>query len=286
MDNELYSYSPINERPRILWPSGAKLAFYIGLNIEHFVIDAPSTSISLAGAGRFPDPMNQGWRDYGLRVGFWRMLELFDELTLPISVLLNSDVCERYPQVIAAGVERDWVWCLHGKTNSAMHQNLELQEERRVLSDIYAIVAQATGTHPKGWLGPALSETFNTPRLLRELGCTYLLDWCADDQPFHLAEPGMISVPYSLEINDIIIYLDRGMSNADYERTVMDQFDTLLTDSNTSGRVMALPLHPFLTGQPHRFPTLQRILRRIAQADEVWFTTSDEIADHFLAGTQ
>jgi allantoinase len=284
MDQTLYSYSPITERPPLRWPDGKLVAFYVGLNIEHFRIDLPSTSQTPVTVGLVPDPINYGWRDYGVRVGIWRCIDLLDRVGMRASVNLNAEVCEQYPQIIRAGVERDWAWIGHGTTNSILHTGMELEEERAFLAEMHATVAQATGRSPRGWLGPALTETFNTPALLAELGYTYLLDWCADDQPFPLNVPGMISVPYSVDINDITLYLGRNLPGEEYVRMVVDALDQLIEDATPdSGRVLGLPIHPFIVNQPSRHKYLARVLEEVAARDEVWVTTSDDIAEHFLA---
>ncbi len=286
MDNELYSYSPIASRPRLEWPGGARVAFFIGLNIEHFHVDRPSTSIEGVTAGLVPDPMNQGWRDYGTRVGIWRMIDLLDRLELTPSAIVNSEVCDRYPQIIEAGTGRDWAWVAHGQTNSTLHTNMSEEDERDVLATIVETLEAATSRRPRGWLGPALTETLATPRLLHELGFTYVLDWCADDQPFPLNVEGMISVPYSIELNDIPLFVGKNLSGPEYERLITDQLEQLLSDAEQGGRVMALPLHPFVINQPFRHKYLTRILERIVATDGIWLTTSDGIADHYLSTHQ
>src|SRR5579884_2691354 len=182
MNNQLYGYSAIIDRPRIEWPNGARLAVWIGLNIEHFEIDKPSTSISSVTAHLTPDPLNFGWRDYGVRVGLWRIAGVLDRYGMRASVLLNADVCANYPRIVEEGNKRGWAWLAHGKTNSVLNANIELDQERAYLGEVVRTIRDATGKQPRGWLGPALSETFNTPDVLAELGLTYTCDWCADDQ--------------------------------------------------------------------------------------------------------
>jgi allantoinase len=283
VNQDLYPYSPIVARPRLEWPDGARVAFYIGLNIEHYHVDKPATSASMATIGLVPDPMNYGWRDYGVRVGIWRLIDLLDRVGMAASVLVNSEVCEHYPQIVEAGVERGWAWLGHGQTNSRLHTGFDEEDERAYLAEMHDAIATATGTQPRGWLGPAMTETFDTPRLLRELGYTYLLDWCNDDQPYALNVEGMISVPYSVELNDISLWVGRNFSGEDYVRWVTDHLDQLLEDGETTGRVMALPLHPFIVNQPARHKYLARVLDEIAGRDGVWVTTSDAIAEHYLA---
>ncbi|MGC2775621.1 MAG: polysaccharide deacetylase family protein [Bradyrhizobium sp.] len=281
MDNTLYAYSPITTRPKLIWPNGARVAFYVGLNIEHYQVDKPSTSIFGGTAMLVPDPLNYGWRDYAVRVGIWRMIEALDKVGMRASVLLNSDCCQHYPQIIDAGKERNWAWLAHGKNNSIFQTGMSVEEERKFLTEIVTTLTKATGQQPKGWLGPALTETFDTPRLLKELGLTYVLDWCADDQPFPLNVPGMMSVPYSIELNDVSMFLGKSLTGEGFYQMVVDQFDQLYRDGEKTGRVMALCLHPFIINQPYRHKYLERALDYIAGHDGVWLTTSDEIAAHY-----
>lgn len=208
------------------------------------------------------------------------MIETLDRIGLRASVLLNADVCRHYPQIVEAGRARDWAWIAHGKNNSILRRH-DAPDERRYLDDIVTTIAEATGRKVEGWMGPALSETFETPRLLRELGLSYVLDWCADDQPFPLNVPGLISVPYSVELNDIMLFTSNGLTGEAFYRTVVDQFDQLYRDAETSGRVMALALHPFVVNQPFRHVYLERALAYIAGHEGVWLTTSDDIAAHY-----
>jgi allantoinase len=283
MDNQLYGYSPIVSRPKLAWPNGARVAFYIGLNIEHFQVDKPSTSIFGGTAMLAPDPLNYGWRDYGVRVGVWRMMEALDRYKIRASVLLNSAVCKHYPQIIDAGRERKWVWLAHGRDNSTFEAGMELNEERKYLQEVVGTISTATGHSVKGWLGPALTETFETPRLLRDLGLTYILDWCADDQPFPINVPGMISVPYSIELNDISMFVGKSLPGEAFYQAVVDQFDQLYKEGAESGRVMSLCLHPFIINAPFRHKYLEKALDYITSHDDVWVTTSDEIAAYYAA---
>ncbi|MBE3013451.1 polysaccharide deacetylase family protein [Microbispora sp. NEAU-D428] len=280
MENTLFDYSPITERPAISWPGGARVAVYIGLNVEHFLVDRPSTSIWAGTADLVPDALNYGWRDYGARVGIWRVADILDRHGIRASVLLNSAAAEHYPQIIKAGLDRDWAWLLHGRTNSILHAGMSLEEERRLLTEMTGTVAEATGRRPRGWMGPGLTETFNTPALLAELGFGYVLDWTNDDQPYPLNVPGMISVPYSVELNDLLLF-DRGVTGPEFVQIVRDQYEQLHADAAHSGRVMALALHPFVIGQAFRARYLDQALAFLAAQPDVWLTTSDEIAAHY-----
>ena len=285
MDNQLFDYSPIIERAPIRWPNGARIAFYVGLNVEHYRIDRPSTSIFPDTKALAPDPLNYGWRDYGPRVGIWRLIESLDRHRMRASVMLNSDVAERYPQIIRAGRERDWVWAAHGKNNSVLQAGMSPEEERSYLAEVIGTIEKATGRKPRGWLGPALTETFRTPELLAELGLDYVLDWANDDQPYRLNVPGMLSVPYSIEVNDVQLFVGKSLSGPDFLQLVKDQLDQLYADAEDSGRVMSLVLHPFVINQPFRHRYLDQALEYIANHPGVWLTTSDEIAEHYAATT-
>jgi allantoinase len=280
--NELFDYSPITERPPISWPGGARVAVYIGLNVEHFLVDRPSTSIWPGTADLVPDALNYGWRDYGARVGIWRTIESLDRHGIRASVLLNSAVATHHPQIIKAGLDRDWAWLAHGRTNSILQADMSRDEERRFLADVVDTIAAATGRRPRGWMGPGLTETFDTPALLAELGLSYVLDWTNDDQPYRLNVPRMLSVPYSVELNDLLLF-GKGTTGPEFVRIVQDQYEQLHADSEGSGRVMALALHPFVIGQPFRHKYLDQALEYLAAQPDVWLTTSDEIAEHYLS---
>ena len=281
MSHRLYDYSPIVEREPPSFPDGARIAFYVGLNIEHYRVGMPSTSLQPSNGSFIPDPLNYGWRDYGPRVGIWRMIELFDEVGIRPSAIVNSDVCRAYPQIVRAGIDREWDWVAHGQSNSILQNHLAPGSEAAYLDEMLHVFDSELPRRPTGWLGPALTETFLTPGLLRERSFTYLLDWCCDDQPFDLNVEGLVSVPYSLEINDIPLFVGKNTTGSMYTEIVLGQLEQLLQEG---GAVMALPVHPFVVGQPFRFKYFAEVIRQVAATPEVWLTTSTEIADRYLAG--
>ncbi len=238
---------------------------------------------------RDPDPLNYGWRDYGVRVGIWHLMELLDTYRIRASVLLNADVCRLYPRIIEEGVKRDWAWLAHGKNNSMFagpeRPTLSVDEERRYLREVVTTIRDATGQEPRGWLGPlGLSETAHTLDLLAELGVRYVLDWGNDDQPYPLrvARGRMLSVPYALEVNDLPLFLKKAVSGPEFGQLLIDQFDVLYAESARTGRVLSIGLHPFVAGQPFRHRYVERALAHITAHEDVWLTTSDEIADWYL----
>jgi len=283
-----YRYWPLPERPALTYPGGTRMAFYVALNVEHFTFGKPATSRAPVSAALPVDPLNHGWRDYGTRVGVWRLIELFDRLGLGVSTMLNAEAATAYPQIVAAGRERGWAWVAHGRTNSELWTGMDEATERAALAEVVETIADATGARPHGWLGPALTETADTPRLLAELGLTYSLGWgVADDQPFPLEVPGgarFCAVPYSIEVNDIPVFLDQSTSAEGFERMIVDQFDVLPTEAQRRpGAVFGLSLHPFLVGQPFRIAALERALSHIVAHADVWLASSDEIAAWYLA---
>ncbi len=283
-DNTRYDYSPIIRRPPLRWPKNARVAVWVIINIEHFKIDRPGTAIS-AFPGVIPDVYNYAWRDYGPRVGIWRLMKLLDRHRLRAAVTLNSDVCIHYPIIVEEGMKRNWEWLGHGITNSQFLAGMAEDEERQVIRTVIQTIQKATGKAPQGWLGPALAETFNTPDILAEEGITYLCDWNNDDQPYPMKvrKGSLLSVPYSVEINDIPAFLHLKCSSEQFGQAICDQFDTLYDEGAETGRVMAIALHPFIIAQPHRIKYLDRALRHIKRRKQVWFTTGGEIASWYTA---
>lgn len=198
-------------------------------------------------------------------------------------MLLNSDVVQHNPQIITAGLARDWAWLAHGKNNSIFQADMSIDEERGYLTEVVETIERATGRRPRGWMGPALTETFHTPALLAELGLDYVLDWTNDDQPYRLNVPGLLSVPYTVELNDNTLFLGKGTSGPDFVQIVKDQLDQLYAESADSGRVLALALHPFVIGQAFRAKYLDQALEYVTNHPGVWLTTTDEIAALFAA---
>ncbi len=281
MENTRYDYSPIIHREPLKWPNDARLAFWVGPNIEHFHFDVSTTSLHQMPF--VPDVFNYGWRDYGVRVGIWRLMDVLDKFGIRGSVLLNSEVCEHYPAIIEEGNKRNWEFLGHGLTNSAVMNGLSEDEERTTIRKVIGDITAAVGKAPKGWLGPALAETYTTPDLLAEAGIEYLCDWCADDQPFPMKvkKNRLISLPYSCEINDIPVFLGMHQTGQQFTQMIIDQFDRLYAEGATSGRVMCVALHPFLIGTPFRIKYLEEALGYICRHEGVWLTTSGEIAEWY-----
>jgi allantoinase len=281
-----YPYSAITRRPVYDWPGGRRLAVYLGLNLEHFAF-GEGLGAELAPGGPQPDILNFAWRDYGNRVGVWRLLELFDDLALPASVLVNSSIYGYCPEVMEAVRARGDEIVGHGRTNAERQGVLPEAEERRLIHETSAIIAQAEGKPPGGWLGPWISQSPVTPDLLQEAGYSYLLDWCMDDQPVRMKTRNggnILSIPYPQEINDIPSIVARKDSASQFADMIIGNFDEMLEQSRQQPLVMGIALHPYIVGQPYRLRELRRALRHICgRRNDIWLTTAGAIAEHAAA---
>lgn len=280
-----YDYQPIVDRKPLALPNGARVAVLPFINIEHFPEAIPGTALVPGTAQFSPDPLNYGWRDYGNRVGLWRMMEIMDELGMRGTVCLNSDIIREYPRIIEAGEQRKWAWIGHGINNAPANflSGINIEREREIVGTVIALMQKRFGRKPKGWLGPFLCETANTPNVLAEFGIEYLCDFTADDQPFkfNTTTGSLIAVPYSVEMNDIPAFLNLGQSAAQFGDMIIDQFDVLYREGARNARIMPICLHTFLVGQPFRAKHLQRAFEYMAGHRDVWFATGDEINDWY-----
>jgi peptidoglycan/xylan/chitin deacetylase (PgdA/CDA1 family) len=282
-----FSYSPIHARPDYTWPNGTRLAVYLGINLEHFAF-GEGLGAELAPGGPQPDVLNYAWRDYGNRVGVWRMIDCLDALALPATVLVNSSIYAHCPEVMAAFRARGDEVAGHGRTNSERQGTLPEDEERRLIAEATATITTYEGRAPAGWLGPWISESAVTPDLLAEAGYGYLLDWCMDDQPVWMATRGggrILSVPYPQELNDIPAIVARKDSAAEFADMIIANFDEMLEQSAAQPLVMGIALHPYIVGQPYRLRELRRALQHIcARRSRAWPTTAGAIAKHVKSG--
>ena len=280
-----FPFVPITRRPKIVWPNGAQLAVWVIPNIEFF-----SLKDGLAGhpfEGKGPAPSVRAWsqRDYGNRIGIWRIMEVLTKHGIRASPTVNSDVCVHHPEIIQECVKLGWELLGHNKKNSERLNAVPPEQERTLIKDAMAILEKTSGKRPVGWLGSALAETWNTLDHLIDEGCLYVADWVNDDQPYlmNVGDRQIVSIPYSYELNDSPhIYYRFGTAD-EFERMIKAQFDVLYREGAASGRVMAICLHPFMIGVPHRIDALDRAIKYIRSHDRVWFATGEEIVRHYLA---
>lgn len=272
------------DRPRISWPNGARVALWVAPNVEHYEY-LPPRDPGRNPWPRSPHPDVQGYahRDYGNRIGFWRMLEALDRYDVTCTASTNLAVFEHYPDIGKAMADRGWEIMSHGIYNTRYLSSLSEEEEREFYVDCVETLRRHTGQQLRGMLGPAVSNTLRTPDLMADAGLTYHADWLHDDQPIpiHVEKGRLVSVPYSIELNDVPVFLHH-YDTDDFVAMVKAQFDTLYEEGSVSGRVMALALHPYLMGMPHRIDGLEEILDYLLGHDLVWQTTASEIADYFL----
>jgi allantoinase len=283
-----YDDSFIFERKPFRWPGNATLAIWVVPNVEVWRYDsATGQAISPNDRGIVPDVINYAWREYGMRVGLWRIADILDALDVKATVALNSAVTDAHPKAIDEMRRRGWEFMGHGVTNSENLAGLTPERERAVVQAVLKTIEQATGRRPRGWLGPGLVETYNTLDILAEEGVTYCGDWNSDDQPYPMKvrKGRMFSLPYCMEINDISLFMRKGYTGDQYLQSVVDQFDTLYADSAKQPRVLGLPLHPMIVGQPLRSKYLERALAHMKKHERVWFATGSEIVDAYQRAT-
>ena len=278
-----YPYSPITARAPGRWPGGKGLAVYIALNLEQYAWGEGLVEDLVPGIPA-PDVLNNSWRDYGNRVGAWRLLELLQQHALPVTLLLNAELYGVAPKLIAAFREHGAEIASHGRTNSEHQAALNETDERALIDTVTATFVEHEGAAPGGWLSPWIAETERTPDLLDEAGYCYLLDWCMDDQPVWLKtrRGRILSVPYPQELNDSAAIIGRRVSAAEFSDMVIDQFDEMLEQSRETPLVMGIALHSMIAGQPFRVRQLRRALAHMAEhRDAVWLTTAGRIAEDF-----
>ena len=281
---ERISFSPISQRPPLRLPNGARMVVWTIVNVEEWDIDQtmPRTVLTPpAGGSPMPDIPNWAWHEYGNRVGFWRMLDVLDALKIKAVLAINGSAINAYEPIARAAHARGWEFMGHGYTQKNMQKVANEQED---IAKTTEAILRYTGKRPRGWLGPGLTETWETPDLLVEAGYDYVCDWVLDDQPVVLktrTRP-IVNVPYTQECNDVAMMLIQHHQGIEYYQRARDQFDQLYADSKDSARVMALVVHPYIMGAPHRLKYYKRILEEIRSYPDVLFWTGEQIFDWYL----
>lgn len=283
MSNPRADYSAINTRKPLKLPDGARLALWVVVNVEEWDINdkmARQVLPTPQGASVVPDIPNYSWHEYGMRVGFWRVKALLDRLGIRATVSLNASVIHSYPEIFKAMVDADWEIMGHGFLQKALP--LEDDEEAVIRKTVEAI-KDATGTAPRGWMGPGLAETWDTPDLLAAAGIEYICDWVMDDLPVPMkVKTGrMVSIPYTVETSDITMYVVQNHKSPEIFDRGKDQFDRLYSEGQESARIMCIALHPYVIGVPHRIGYLEKLLDYITSHDDVALMTGGEILDWY-----
>ena len=276
-----YDYRPITARPDFRWPGGKRLAVYVALGVECYAFGEGMTENLVPGGSDAHDVLNASWREYGNRVGAWRIMQAMEALDLPLTILLNTALYREAPALTDAfrGGGREIV--AHGRSNSDTMAGMTEQQERDYIADVTQSIRGAEGHAPRGWASPWIAETPTTPDALHEAGYRYLLDWCMDDQPCWLRtrRGRLLSIPYSQEINDSSTIIGRMASASEFADMIVDQFDQLAEDALRQPLVMSVILHSFIAGQPFRLRRIRQALAHIAaHRTELWLTSPGEIA--------
>ena len=286
LPHERFDYSAIIDRKPLKLPDGARIAVWTIVNVEEWNFEAamPRTVLSTpAGATIIPDVPNWSWHEYGMRVGFWRLKAALDRHQIKASMTVNASVCLSYARIAQAALDAGWEFMGHGYKQRALP--LE-QDQRDVIRKSIQTIREFTGKAPRGWLGPGLAETFDTPDLLAEEGIEYISDWVTDDQPYEIKTTSrpLVMVPYSVELNDVpMMLIQHHRAEELFDRT-RDQFDRLYEEGEASARIMAIAVHPYVTGVPHRIKYFEAIYDYIRRKKGVWMTTGEEIYEWFKRG--
>lgn len=281
------AYSAIIDRPPLKLPGDARVAVWVIVNVEEWAIERAMPRTVLPppmGQPLLPDVPNWAWHEYGMRVGFWRFMDVLEQAGVKATLAINGHVCESYPRIAKAALDAGWEFMGHGFVQGPMHK---LEDQRRAIRNTIETIRNFTRSAPRGWESPGLTETDETLDLLREAGIEYVADWVLDDQPVEIETNfgPVVSVPYTVEINDIVISLIQQHSSDMLLQRGKDQFDQLVKDSAESARVMAISIHPYITGAPHRIRYLDELLQYIRDNGSAVFMTGAEILDWYRSQT-
>ena len=289
MDHPHYDWSPFNKRGILRWPDDARVALCVIVNLEHPEWEPPDDSFTTPFAGgltarAFPDYARLSHREYGHRVGIFRVLDTLQKHGVKATVAMDAMTAENYPYLVRHCLDAGAEIIGHGVSLSRMiTSNMSEDAEREYISESVAALTRATGSAPAGWLGPEYGESARTPQLLSEAGLRYVCDWVNDEQPYPLHSPHgeMFTLPVMWELDDISALWDRRVVIGRYQQLIEESFETLYQDGQQNGRLMALNLHPWLIGQPFRIGYLDRALGRIMRRGGVWAATGSEIVDWY-----
>jgi len=285
---ERIAYSAIVDRPVLDLPEGVRMPVWVIVNVENWDIRRPMPRAVLPppmGNPLVPDVPNWAWHEYGMRVGFWRLMEALKRRAITPTLATNGSVCEVYPRVVQAAHDEGWEFMGHGWLQGPMHA---LEDQAASIARTIEAIRAITGKAPRGWESPGLTETADTVDLLSKAGIEYVADWVLDDQPcmIETASGPIVSVPYTVEINDVSIMAVAQHSSDEFLKRGIRQFDRLYAESQRSARIMSISVHPYLSGVPHRIGYFEELLDHVASKPGIVFWTGEQILDWFTSSTQ
>lgn len=274
-------YSAIVDRPKLKLPQGERLVVWPIVNVEEWPIERAMARQILpapTGVSVIPDIPNWSWHEYGMRVGFWRFLALFDRLKITPTLSVNAAVCENNPRVAGAARDAGWEFMGHAYVQGPTHQ---IEDQRGMIRQSLDACEKFTGKRPRGWLGPGLTETWDTPELLAEAGIEYVGDWVLDDQPCEIETKHgtLVTLPYTVELNDIPMMIVQHHSAGEFQRRCIDYFDRLYLEGAETARVMAIAIHPYISGVPFRIRYVEEVFEHLRRHNDVLFWTGEQILD-------
>jgi hypothetical protein len=282
--NDRLPFSGIDSRLPLAFPSGIKIVVWPVLALEHWDISRPMARMVISppqGQPQQPDHPNWSWHEYGMRVGFWRIRNMFDRWGIKPTVTLNARTCETYPAVVAACLESGWELNAHSYDQQPMHK---LDDERVVIERSLEIIEKFSGKRPRGWFGPGLTQTFETLDILAECGVEYVGDWACDDEPVTLKTRSgtIVALPYNFELHDIVMMaLQHNVSSELYTRA-MAYFDCMEKEAGQRAKIMSIAYHPYLSGSPHRFADAERTYASLLEKSGVVSWNGEQILDWYL----
>lgn len=270
------------DRPAHVLPGGAALAIWPVVNVEHWLIDNPMPRQVLTpptGAALLPDLPNWAWHEYGMRVGFWRFLRMFEARGIRPTLSINGSVCTAYPRVAGAARDAGWEFMGHGFVQVPTHR---VEDQRGMIRNTVTAIRDCTGAPCAGWLGPGLTETPETPDLLAEAGIRYVGDWVVDDLPCRIATAHgpLVALPYSVELNDIPVAMIQHHDAEELPRRARATARRLLAEGRAA--IMDIAIHPYITGVPHRIDAFEALLDDLAALPGVRFMQGVELLDWYL----
>ncbi len=281
-------YSAIVDRPPLKLPDKGRLVVWTIVNVEEWSIERPMPRTVLSpplGQPLLPDLPNWAWHEYGMRVGFWRLLESLQRFKVVPTLAINGSVCRTYPRIAQAAREAGWEFMGHGYVQRPMHH---LENQKEAIDATIAAIRECTGKPPRGWESPGLSETPETLDLLAAAGIEYVANWPADDQPCRIetAQGHIVGLPYTLEMNDIPMMVAQSHPSEEWLRRGIDQFERLYAESERITRVMALSMHPYISGVAHRIGHVEKLYAHMASRPGVLHWTGERILDWYVAQTR